>query len=75
MTPEEKALLEAVLDSLTRHTYDSGHGLLYPTPNWVVSTEGVIDDIVEHLGMTTDEMRNMFDEARVRVHGSDVDLS
>jgi hypothetical protein len=67
-----KILLEPLLDWITSNVYDSGHGLLGP-PSWVIDAETILDKLRELAGISKHEMTVAYDQARIRVHGRNVD--
>lgn len=69
-----KVKLEPLLDWITSNTFDKGHGLL-GSPEFVVNAVGLLDHLTSQVKISRDEMHKLFDEARVRVHGPDIDLS
>lgn len=65
---------EKLLDWITGHVYDEGHGLL-PDTIWTLNAESLLDFLRDQTGLSKDQMREAFDRARVRVHGEGVDVS
>ena len=58
-----------LMDWITEHVYDYGHGLLGPTSNWVVDAFPLLYFIRKEEGLTEQEMKTRYDQARMRVHG------
>jgi hypothetical protein len=66
--------LMPLLEYVTKETFDYGHGLL-PGSSFVVDAHGLLDWLREHTKMTKDQMHDAFDQARINVHGKEVDLT
>lgn len=64
--------LNKVLDFITENVYDSGHGFLYPEPNWTLDAVAILDELRDLAGLSEEGMAAAFDQARVRVHGPNV---
>lgn len=59
--------LDKLLEHITATCFDYGHGFL-PSSEVVVSATKLLDHLTEQTGITKEEMGNLFDQARHRVH-------
>ena len=72
--PSPSAELLPLLRFITKEVYDSWHRSIPLVPAFVVDADHLLEHLAEAAGMTREEMREMYDLARVQVQGPDCDL-